>query len=335
MMKTIQVLTLLSIMTFTSCVYDEMLDEVAGIVVKHAVTPDYIDSRSTDNIWVTDGRETHGTHIDWSSDYEKPVTDLTGGYEDAYIYAYDGSGAFFTVVDGVPALQYSQEGVWMDTGFRFSVTESEKLKESSMDMDFKEAFGSVNFRVKNNEQSLHLQINGVKLCHLATQGSFIFPYDGNEEFWQTSSSKGFLSLWTDTLELDAGIEMVISGKDALPVIPQKTESWNPDMLPHNHKGSYILLSCRLYNVSDTEIGYREGYDIPIWSDSEGGFAEIAIPVSLDVVAEVTQTIDLILETDCPWYDISGWSPSKVLRPIAFAPSVDDWVNGGDIKVETE
>lgn len=127
----------------------------------------------------------------------------------------------------------------------------------------------------------------------------------------------------------------LPAEGGFPIIPQEKEAWTATRNPGLTSGAYILLNCRIFNICNPEEGYREGRDIPIWCDSEGGFSEVAIPVGLKVLAGEVTHLNLTLEANCEWYSINGMSPQKILQPIVFDPSVEDWSNGGSTNINVD
>ena len=47
------------------------------------------------------------------------------------------------------------------------------------------------------------------------------------------------------------------------------------------------------------------------------------------------TISLKLENYCPWYNIKGEVPGRILCPIVFDATVEDWQDGGDIYLSAD
>lgn len=317
---------------WTSCVYDEVISnnsqqqETAIIDEMPAV------SRSTDNVLVVGGSNASYSSIDWSGDYHEGMGELVDENGASLIFAYDGKGGKMTVENSRPAISYSQDGVWTESGFRYAVSDVEDLYKNGMQLQWKDAFAAVSFQIRNEIESLHLQVRGIRLVHVAVDGTFYFPYDGESAEWVVDNTRGSLELLTDTLDIEPGAEVSMISQGLLPVIPQQTESWDVNRMPGMASGTLVLVDCRIYQMLDAEKGYAEGGGYVVWGDSEGGFAEAAIPVSLNTVMGETSVITLTLDEACGWYNISGWKPEKVLRPIEFSPSVEDWENGGNVNI---
>ena len=187
--------------------------------------------------------------------------------------------------------------------------------------------------MESSEKGLHLQVNGIRLCQVRTDGTFLFPDEEPAE-WIYNNGRDVLSYSTDTLNI-ADNTVSLPAEGGFPIIPQEKEAWTATRNPGLASGAYVLLNCRIFNICYPEVGYREGQDVPIWCDCEGGFSEVAIPVDFKISAGETAHLDLVLEANCEWYGINGTSPYKILQPIVFDPSVEDWSNGGSTNINVD
>ena len=64
----------------------------------------------------------------------------------------------------------------------------------------------------------------------------------------------------------------------------------------------------------------------IVGNTDEEYTSIAIPFSMHLRKGKVHTLEIVLEHGCPWYDISGSSPSPILNPITFGVSVEGWVD---------
>ena len=71
----------------------------------------------------------------------------------------------------------------------------------------------------------------------------------------------------------------------------------------------------------------------IVGNTDEEYTSIAIPFSMHLRKGKVHTLEIVLEHDCSWYDISGSSPSPILNPITFGVSVEEWVDAGSNTID--
>jgi hypothetical protein len=189
-----------------------------------------------------------------------------------------------------------------------SIPSSETPNSRSIPYD---AFAHVRFRIQNHMPDLHLVVEGIRLCNIHLSGTYHFATETQVHYWETDSLST-LSLETGQLKLAPNDEISFPQEGNISFIPQITKTWIPITLPQDSNECYLLLNCKVFN------------DITIWSDGQGNCAEVAIPLSINLQSNQPSVIVLTLEPNCPWYNIQGSAPEKILVPIIFNASVDDW-----------
>ena len=167
-------------------------------------------------------------------------------------------------------------------------------------------FAEVQFEISNQTSNLHLTIEGMKLCRIHTSGSYHFPTEYRDGYWDTDTLSSTLPIETGKIELAPNQKTSLQ---PLQLIPQYTSAWMPTVHPSEGDGSYILLNCKL-SYSSNEMFLSQ--------------TEIAIPLMLQLKGGQKDTIKLTLKDRCPWYYIDGSAPSILLNPITFDVSVEDW-----------
>ena len=187
-----------------------------------------------------------------------------------------------------------------------------------------EAFARVQVNIANQTRNLHLQVESIKLCNIYDSGTYYFPTETQTACWETDSTTTTLSLNPIAVALSPKEEIRLPHSQELLFIPQSTQAWKPSMHPRHSNNSYMLLTCRIYNIHNTDIGYQEGKEVMIWGKANGESAEVAIPLKLNLKGGNTHTIDIVLENECAWYNIGSPTPAPILNRIAFNVSVDDW-----------
>lgn len=85
--------------------------------------------------------------------------------------------------------------------------------------------------------------------------------------------------------------------------------------PQNSTGCYLLMDCQILQGDE---------NIVIWGNSDREYEEVAIPLNVCFQKGEKHQIEIILDHNCPWYDIRDSVPSPVLQPITFDVTVEDW-----------
>ena len=171
-----------------------------------------------------------------------------------------------------------------------------------------EAFAHVQFCIRNEMPDLQLSVEGIRLCNIHLSGTYHFA----EKYWETDTTRSILSIETGKLEVKPNEEIRFPQEGSIRFIPQAAQAWNPIVLPQQSNGCYLMLKCKV------------GNEVTIWSDEKGNSAEAAIPLSVHFRSNEASVIVLTLVPNCPWYNIQGSAPEKILVPIIFNASVDDW-----------
>lgn len=190
-----------------------------------------------------------------------------------------------------------------------------------------EAFSHVKFNFKNEMYDLHLIVKSIQMCNIRLSGIYHFPTEYCNGYWETDTINTSLTIETGKIKLAPQQEFLFPQDVTLSFIPQTNRGWNPTIPPHNCNQSYLLVSCKIYQLHDTEKGYQEGQETLIWGDEKGNCADLAIPLSIHLLNNQEHCIAIELSTDCTWYNINGNQPTPALVPITFNVSVEDWENG--------
>ena len=171
-----------------------------------------------------------------------------------------------------------------------------------------EAFAHVQFCIRNEMPDLQLNVEGIRLWNIHLSGTYHFE----EEYWETDTTRSILSIETGKLEVKPQEEIRFPQEGSIPFIPQRTQAWNPIVLPQQSNGCYLLLNCKV------------GNEFTLWGDEKGNSAEAAIPLSVHFLSNPPSVIVLTLAPNCTWYDVRGTSPQPLFVPITFDVSVEDW-----------
>ena len=308
----------------TSCVFDETLEQLIQKVEPAQSLQNDVQSRASNAIILDSSGKTYYNYIELENTDGNPITCNLSDEYNYTIYMYSGAGGTFLLDENRPAIQYKQvkNDIYADK-FNYTVMTSEEMAGNSS-ITFQDAFANLSFGVINRMENLFLEIREINIFNIAREGKFLFPFNGSGACWKQSGQDDFISIKTDTIGIHPQDSIDICIENSVPVIPQSLSPWNPYGLPHKGEGSYILLGCRIFNICDAQRGYQENYDVPIWCCNDGGFAYAAIPFQNEWLIGGKHKINIILQHGCEWYNINGLIPSKILQPIIFDATVEDW-----------
>lgn len=307
----------------SSCVFDETLDQIIPSHEIIELNQGKVQSRTSNMVILDSSGNDFYEYIDLEHNEDNPLADYTTDKKNYTAYVYDGSGGTFFLDGNRPSIRYSQnkDDIYTDR-FNYAVIESNKTDCSSI--TFHDAFANLTFTVRNRMENLFLEIREINIFNIAKKGKFLFPFNGIDAEWKYTGQGDFISVNTDTIGVHPQDSIKISLDNPVPIIPQSLISWNPESIPHKGNGSYILLGCRIFNICDASKGYQENYDVPIWCGNDSGFAYVAIPFQDKWLMDCTHEINITLEHGCDWYNINGLIPTRILQPIIFDATVEDW-----------
>ena len=307
----------------SSCVFDETLDQIIPSHEIIELNQGNVQSRTSNVVILDSSGNDFYEYIDLEHNEDNPLADYTTDKKNYTAYVYDGSGGTFFLDGNRPSIRYSQnkDDIYTDR-FNYAVIESNKTDCSSI--TFHDAFANLTFTVRNRMENLFLEIREINIFNIAKKGKFLFPFNGIDAEWKYTGPGDFISVNTDTIGVHPQDSIKISLDNPVPIIPQSLISWNPESIPHKGNGSYILLGCRIFNICDASKGYQENYDVPIWCGNDSGFAYVAIPFQDKWLMDCTHEINITLEHGCDWYNINGLIPTRILQPIIFDATVEDW-----------
>lgn len=164
--------------------------------------------------------------------------------------------------------------------------------------------------LSNQTDDLFLKVKSIRLCNIHQTGTFQYFHDIQTGYWKLQTEKTDLILHDSMIELAPGDSISLSSSEGTPFMPQQVSAWNPDIHPKESSGCYLLVDCQIDYIPNTENGYQN----------------IAIPLSLHSEAGNNYPIRICLNTDSPWYNVSNDTPSLLFTPITFNPTIEDWEN---------
>lgn len=213
-------------------------------------------------------------------------------------------------------------------------------------MNFRHALSQIVFRARNTNPKLHVEVSGVAVGHIGSQATFTFPATGNTDpNYENHTDMGDATvlpgagIWTDAQasllkQYEARFAPVTVGSDltgltlpgdnhvngfanAMMLIPQTVQAWDPSVKGETYNGAYFLVKCKLANIAGTE--YNASTDQTLYD----GYA--AIPVEIDWKQGVRYIYTFVFGEGNGGYLPNPDNPQPVLTEISFDVNTDDFV----------
>lgn len=254
-----------------------------------------------------------------------------------------------TTTKQIPGFTVDKEaGKQIDLLYAVNVGTSKETK--TVNVNFRHALAQIVFYAKNENTNLEVDINGVKVVNIKSVGTYIYPTETTSPYeytegvadyesatrgsWSTrNTAETFTAGITEATNITEKVMLTTADEDekltgSLLMIPQGINSWDPEDEDSYESDSYFLVSCKLRDA-DT--------DIYLWG-SEEEYADVAVPVPTSVVKSWLEgkryNYTFIFK------DGGGYvpptkddpKPDKVLVPITFEVTVDDFIDGGEQEV---
>ena len=286
-------------------------------------------------------------------------------------YAQVNAGTAFQWNAGAPTIKnYTVDTDVTKQNDLLYAVKSQGRSDNPVTLNFRHALSQIVFQAKNTNANLYVEIKGVTICKLGNVNTFTYKSadtDNNivnhngttgtityDESWGTwaalnGGKKDYPVEFTPVpVPGDGAVKSLTNtnnnGKEfssnAMLLLPQTTTAWAPangNGKPENQDGTYFLVDCQIFNVSNLDKGYREDYegDQCLW----GG--PVAIPAAFDWKEGKKYVYTFVFDKE----GNGGYNPDPsdpdvpepVLTPITYNVTVDDFVPvaNKDYKMETK
>ncbi|MFI3331250.1 MAG: fimbrillin family protein [Rikenellaceae bacterium] len=300
----------------------------------------YISSVST-SAYMGDASEgaqiVYDTDWDYADNSDSKYWPTTGETLNFYAYSpFDGSfrgGTLAVSSDDlvitdftVPSDITSQEDFMY--AYETDVTSSSSsVSSGELTLVFNHALTQINFEVSTAQTNLYVQIESIAVGNVSSVGDFsaVSGWSG-----QNTNEQYFASIIADTIIGNTAVDLTSSQDDILMLIPQTFTPWNgldnvTDTLREG-EGAYVLISCKLYNETDSQKTYLIG--------SEDSYAKTALPISSNDItwdAATKVTYSIVFAADNSTSGGGGYDPEgddddavEMIYPITFTTSVNAW-----------
>lgn len=176
--------------------------------------------------------------------------------------------------------------------------------------------GLLAIQIQNNAENTMLQIDSMEICNIQLM-------DPAGELMHNGSpaNSGSIMFINSTLQIHYGTDTTYcQGTSTEVKIPAQTLTpWNPAQLPTGSKNTYAKIHGTMYTyIADNTL-------FPIYTGT------MYYPLSGTILAATTgipakslTPITITLHPNCPLYAIINSQLEKVLQPITFTVTVEDW-----------
>lgn len=223
---------------------------------------------------------------------------------------------------------------------------------SGVALNFRHALSQIEFKAKNTNPQLYVEITGVQVGQTPGVGVFIYPSDNTDTNFQDHTQAGThnytTGTWTSETPTDYAVSFntvaVIGGSNpvgltlssdkdnvanSMLLIPATTTAWTPADGETEYDGTYLAVNCKIYNVAGEE--YAES-DICLHT----GWA--VIPVAFDWQPGKKYIYTFVFGQGNGGYEGGDDpdpdpTPDPVLAPITYTVTVDDFQLGNNSDVE--
>ena len=247
--------------------------------------------------------------------------------------------------------------------FIYAVADVEKKPEAAQSLYFRHALSQIEFRAQNKNEKIYVEIDGVKVCNVASSGTFTMKDKTTNNFENHSTgtlpdggfgpttadtdSRDGRGTWSDfgtktsyettfaAVALSGDVKNLTPENDkeytskSMYLIPQALTAWNTTSGPATatgQTGSYFLVKALIYNMAGSTV--NKTTDVVLWGDKTSSSWEskyIAIPVPASTTWEDGKryVYTFIFSTG----GNGGFDPGDndpVLTPITLDVKVDDF-----------
>ena len=176
--------------------------------------------------------------------------------------------------------------------------------------------GVLAIQIQNNAENTLLQIDSMEICNIQLM-------DPAGELMHNGSpaNSGSIMFINSTLQIHYGTDTThCQGTSTEVKIPAQTLTpWNPAQLPTGSKNTYAKIHGTMYTyIADNTL-------LPIYTGTMYYPLCGTIPAATTgIPAKSLTPITITLHPNCPLYAIINGQLEKVLQPITFTVTVEDW-----------
>lgn len=178
--------------------------------------------------------------------------------------------------------------------------------------------GLLTLQIQNNAENTMLQIDSLGICNIQLMDS-----TGKDTCYGSLIRTGSVTIIDTLLQLYYGANTIAIynlATQKIKIPTQKLTPWNPTEHPARSKNTY----AKIHGTLNSYLPNNETY--PIYSGTMYYPLSGNIPAATSDITnpQAPASTVITIHPNCPLYAIINSSPQKVLQPISFTVTVEDW-----------
>lgn len=234
-------------------------------------------------------------------------------------------------------------------------------------LNFRHALSQIEFKAKNSNKNIHVEIDGVQVVNVKNTGDFEatkatdtnFEHHENNDnadtdnrgdsrcSWDNQSGKATYtaSFAQTTVTYNTSVSLTSDdtseeyNSNTMYLLPQSITPWKPseETKASDSNNAYFIVNAIIYNVSGAS--FDPANDVVLWGDkSSGSWKTKPIAVQLPTGMVWQDGLRYVYTFNFTTYGTGGVDPGTgdpVLTPIELTVYVDDFVDAGNTEVEVK
>lgn len=282
-------------------------------------------------------------------------------------WSADGTHTFYAIVNGTmitaetpapPTVSFTPETTVADQKDLLYAVATGKTKVATLiNLNFRHALSQIEFRAKNTNTNLYVEISGVKVGQTPGEGTFTYPADATDANFadHTQGTVANPALNTGTWAVNTATDYTVTF-DAIPVVGDNTPvdltistdandntraflrsmlllptpattAWAPAVTAATYDGTYLAVKCKIYNVAGNAVDTNT--DAVLYDN----WAVMPVSFTWDPGKKYIYTF--VFGDGNGGYTDDPNNPQPVLTPIDYTVTVDDFQLGYNEDVEME
>ena len=250
-----------------------------------------------------------------------------------------------------------------------------KPEGGKTNLNFRHALSQIEFKAKNLNKNIHVEIDGVQVVNVKNTGDFEatkatdtnFEHHENNDNADTDNRGDSRCSWANqggkatyaasftqtTVTYNTSVSLTsddASGEynsNTMYLLPQSITPWdpsNPSDMPKacDSNNAYFIVKALIYNVADPSVPFVAGDNVVLWgkesSPGAGDWSTKEIAVKIPASQTWEDGKRYVYTFNFTTYGTGGTDPgtgTPVLTPIELTVSVDDFVDAGNTNVDVK
>lgn len=309
-----------------------------------------------------------GTQWYFQNDNIKSVNNAWVNQTTTRYWSADGTHDFYAIYNGTmnltaitatpaaPTVNFTPDtDVAKQKDLLYAVTKGHEKSNDPVALNFRHALSQIEFKAKNTNKQLYVEITGVEVGQTPGVGVFTYPTDDTDDNFENHEQDETHGYTTGTWVVDTPTDytvtfpaVAVAGNNnavgltlstdvtgetrnftnSMLLIPATTTAWTPANTETKYDGTYLAVNCKIYNVageaySTSDVCLHSGWAV--------------IPVSFDWKPGKKYIYTFVFGEGNGGYE-GGEDPDPtpgvdpVLTPITYTVTVDDFQKGYDADV---